>query len=172
MIGGLEEFVGSFTIGFTLVVMLIGLFGMIIPIFPGEILMWLAALGYGLVYGFNTMGIVIFAFITLFVIAGILADNVLMSARARQAGATWWSLFFGLVGGVVGTFFFPPIGGLVGAPLALFGFEYLHHRDRRKAFAVTKALLIGWGWSFVARFGLGLLTILLWAVWVWSGTNA
>lgn len=172
MIGGLEGFAGNITIGFTLVVMLIGLFGLVIPIFPGGVVIWLAALGYGLVYGFSTTGIVIFILITLLMIAGTLADNVLMGTRAKQAGATWWSLFFGLVGGVLGTIFFPPIGGLGGAPLALYGFEYLHHRDAGKALRVTKALLIGWGWSFVARFGLGFLKILLWGVWVWSGSNA
>ena len=35
----------------TLIVMLIGLFGLVIPIFPGGVVIWLAALGYSLCYG-------------------------------------------------------------------------------------------------------------------------
>jgi hypothetical protein len=30
-------------------------------------------------------------------------------------------------------------------------------------------LTIGWGLSFAARFGLGLVIVLLWVLWVWKG---
>lgn len=33
----------------TAIVMLVGLFGLLIPIFPGIVVIWLAALGYGVV---------------------------------------------------------------------------------------------------------------------------
>jgi hypothetical protein len=29
-------------------------------------------------------------------------------------------------------------------------------------------MAIGWGWSFVARFGIGLMMIALWAIWAWA----
>lgn len=172
MIGDFGPLIQGFTTGFIFVVMLVGLFGLVIPIFPGGVVIWLAALLYGLVHGFSTTGTVIFLLITLLMIAAALADNVLMNARALKEGASWWSVFFGITGGILGTIFFPPFGGLLGAPLFLYGFEYLHHRDWRRALRVTRGLLIGWGWSFVARFGLGLLKIGLWAIWVWSNTRA
>jgi uncharacterized protein YqgC (DUF456 family) len=39
-----------------LVVMLVGLFGLVVPVFPGITVIWLAALGYGVWSGFSTLG--------------------------------------------------------------------------------------------------------------------
>jgi hypothetical protein len=58
--------------------------------------------------------------------------------------------------------------GIAGALGALFLAEYIFSRDYRKALAVTKGMAIGWGWSFVARFGVGLMMIALWAIWAWA----
>jgi uncharacterized protein YqgC (DUF456 family) len=161
------------SIFFTALIMTVGLAGLVIPIFPGGVVIWLGALFYGVTNGFSTAGIIIFILITILMIAGSLADNILMGTRARKEGAAWISIFLGIVGGIVGTIFiFPPFGGLIGAPLALFGAEYLRDRDRRRALRVTRALLIGWGWSFVARFGLGVVKIILWAIWAWSNSGA
>src|SRR5512139_2415873 len=87
----------------TLVIMLVGLFGLIVPIFPGVTVIWLAALGFGVVKGFNTLGIWMFAIITLLWIAGMLVDNLFMAAGARQGGAAWSTLLLGILAGVVGT---------------------------------------------------------------------
>ncbi|MDH5508637.1 MAG: DUF456 family protein, partial [Anaerolineae bacterium] len=64
-----------------------------------------------------------------------------------------------------------PIGGLIAAPLGLFLTEYIQVGDSEKAMTVTKGLLVGCGWSFVARFGLGVLMIGLWIVWAVSLAN-
>ena len=54
-----------------LFVMLIGLLGVFLPILPGIELIWLAALGYGILHGFTWPGVFAFAGITLLLIAGI-----------------------------------------------------------------------------------------------------
>lgn len=152
--------------------MIFGLFGMVIPIFPGGFVIWLATLLYGLFNGFAGSGLVFFIVITTLMIAGIIIDDVLMAASARKHGASWWSLFFAFVGGVVGTFLLPPFGGLLLAPGLLYVTEYMRKSDGKKAWRVTQGLLTGWGWSFVARFGLGLLMICVWFVWVWTNSSA
>jgi uncharacterized protein YqgC (DUF456 family) len=156
----------SFTLALTLIVMLVGLFGLVVPIFPGGWVIWLAAGFYGLTNGFGTWGIVLFVFITLAAIAGSLVDNVLMGKEARRAGASWWSLLLAGAGGILGTIIAPPFGGLVGAPLFLLLAEWWQHRNWRKALKTTRGLAVGWGWSFLARFGIGVLMIMLWGVWV------
>lgn len=152
----------------TLLVMLVGLFGLIIPIFPGGVVIWLAALGYGLLNGFNTAGIVIMVLITLLMIAGALADNLFMGAGARRQGASWWSILIALATGLVLTFVVPPFGGLIGAPIALYIAEYVRRRDWDQAFQVTRGMLVGCGWAFIVRFTLGAIKIVLWAIWVWG----
>ena len=53
----------------TALTMLFGLFGLIIPIFPGNVVMWVAALIYGLVFGFGKLGGILFALIMNAVVA-------------------------------------------------------------------------------------------------------
>jgi uncharacterized protein YqgC (DUF456 family) len=149
--------------------MFVGLFGLIIPIFPGNVVMWLAALVYGLIFGFGVLGGIMFAIITLLMLVAVFADNVLMGAKARQNGASWGSIILALVAGVAGTLFFPPIGGLIAAPLVLYLMEYLRLRDGDQAAKVVKALIFGWGLAFVVRFGLGVVMLILWGIWAYFG---
>ena len=149
----------------TILTMLIGLFGLIIPIFPGNVVMWLAALVYGLVFGFGRLGGVTFAIITVLMLLAVAADNVLMGAKAREKGAAWGSIILALLAGVIGTIVLPPIGGLIAAPLVLFLMEKNRLGDSEEAKAVTKALLTGWGLAFLVRFGLGVIMFALWGIW-------
>ena len=151
------------------IIMLVGLFGQVIPIFPGTIIMWLAALGYGLAAGFGTLGIVIFIILTILMLASTILDNVMMGVGARQGGASWGTIAVALIAGVVGTIVFPPIGGLIGAPLAVYLLEYSRLKDTKAAWDALRGLATGWGLSFIARFGVGFLMMLLWWLWVWKG---
>jgi uncharacterized protein YqgC (DUF456 family) len=109
---------------------------------------------------------VFFGVNTLLMLVGVTIDNVLMSAKAHKEGAAWSSLVLGMLGGVVGTIVFPPLGGILAAPLVVLLFEYLRQRDLKNALRTVKGLLIGWGASFIVRFFIGLVMIGLWVVWV------
>jgi hypothetical protein len=156
---------------FTLVqiFMFIGLFGMLVPFFPGLVIMWLAALGWGIADGFSTWGIVLFALITVLMLFGGLVDNILMAAGARKGGSAWVTILIALFAGVAGTIVFPPFGGIIAAPLAIFLFEYIRIKDLRKAFKAFAGLTAGWGLSFLAKFAIGVVMMLLWWLWVRVG---
>jgi uncharacterized protein YqgC (DUF456 family) len=149
----------------SLIFMLVGLFGLIIPIFPGIIVIWLAVLAYGLVTGFNTLGWILFALITILLFVGVTIDNILMNARAHKEGAAWSSLILGMLGGILGTIFLPPLGGIITAPLVVLLVEFYRQRDFNKALRTLRGLLIGWGMSFIARFFIGVVMIGLWLAW-------
>ena len=149
----------------TLVIMFVGLFGLVVPVFPGIAVIWLAALGYGVATGFTTLGWVLFAVITVLFITGAVIDNVMMSAKAHKEGAAWSSLVLGILAGILCTIFFPPFGGLIAAPLVLLLLEYLRQRDFKKALATLRGLAIGWGSAFVVRFLIGAAMIGIWLVW-------
>jgi hypothetical protein len=131
--------------------------------------MWLAALVYGLVFGFGRLGWVMFTLITLLMLVATSVDNVLMGAKAREKGASWGSIILALIAGVVGTIMLPPIGGLIAAPLVLFLMEFQRLRNAEEAMAIVKALLIGWGLAFVVRFGIGVVMFGLWGLWAYFG---
>lgn len=148
--------------------MLGGLALLIVPIFPGITVIWLAAVIYGFVAGFDTLGIIMIVFITLGMIAGISADNVLMGAGALKGGASWLTIIVALVAGIAGTIIFPPIGGFIAIPIAIFLLELLRNREWRSAWRATRGMALGWGLSFLVRFGIGLVMIAAWLIWAFS----
>jgi uncharacterized protein YqgC (DUF456 family) len=155
--------------GLTQLFMLVGLFGLVVPVFPGIVIMWLAALGYGVITGFSGLGIAVFAVLTILMIAGTTIDNVLMGAGARKGGASWLSIGVALIAGIAGTLLWPPIGGIIAAPLSVLLIETLRTKDLSKSWLALRGLAAGWGLSFVVRFGIGLVMMLLWWLWVWKG---
>lgn len=147
--------------------MLVGLAGMVVPIFPGVTVIWALALLHGIIFGFSGAGGWLFAVITVLTVIGWVVDNVIVGGKARQGGARWTSIALAFVAGFVGSIFLTPLGGIAATLGALYLAEYAHRQDRTEAWAVTKSMAIGWGWAFVARFSIGLVMIGLWAIWAW-----
>ena len=156
-------------IGIAQLVMLVGLFGLIVPMFPGTVVIWGTALVYGFVSRYTTLGIVIMVLITILMITSSVIDNVLMGVGARKKGASWVTIGVALVAGIAGTIIFPPFGGLIAAPLAVLLLEYLRIRDLKKAWQALIGMVQGLGISFLVRFGIGMVMIVLWWFWVWIG---
>jgi uncharacterized protein YqgC (DUF456 family) len=152
----------------TLTFMLFGLFGLIIPVIPGLVIIWVAALGYGIASGFGTLGWIMFAIISLLMVAGSVIDNVLMGTQARQSGASWVSIAAALVFGIAGNFVLPVIGGLIAALLALFIAEWIRRKNWRESLKSVGGMAWGCGWAFVIRFIMGVVMIGLWMIWAWA----
>jgi len=165
----LTEFLGVAFPWVILIIMLFGWGGLVVPIFPGNVIIWGSALAYGLVTGFETRGIWLFAFITLLMFIATTADNVFMGAKAREAGASWRGIIIAVVAGVITSFFFTPIAGLIAAPTTLYITEYIRLKDSDEAMQITRGMIIGCGWAFIVRFGLGAVQIGLYAFWAFGG---
>ena len=148
-----------------LAVMLFGLAGLIFPILPGLLIIWVAALVYGLAQGFSWGSGAIFAVMTVLMLVGSVIDNVIMGASARQQGASWIAIAIATVLGIAGSVVFHPFGGLIAALLGIFGYEFVRLKDWRKALESTKGMAIGCGWSTLVRAGIGALMIGLWIAW-------
>ena len=156
---------------FTLFVLLVGLFGLIVPVFPGLTIMWLATLVYALIKNSadKMTGWDWFAFvlITLLMIGGNIADNIIIARKMRDHYIPWSSILLAFAAGIVASLFFTPLIGLVAAPLGLFLAELRRLKNRDEAISSTKAYMIGWGWAFGARFIIGLAITGLWMLWAW-----
>lgn len=155
----------------TLFVLLIGLVGLIVPIFPGLTVMWLGTLVYALLQSaaqrMTFWDWVLFAIITLLMIVGNIVDNIIIARKMRDKFVPWSSIILAFTASLIASLFLTPLVGLAVAPLALFLFEYRRLRDRTAALDATKAYMIGWGWSFAARFGIGVLILGSWMLWAW-----
>ena len=156
---------------FTLFVLLAGLAGLLIPIFPGLIVMWLATLFYALVEAsagkMNWVDWVLFAIITLLMIVGNVIDNIIIARHVREKNVPWGSILIAYAAGIIISLIFTPVAGIVASPAGLFLAEWQRLKDKKLAFSNTKAWLTGWGWSFAATFGIGVLMVILWGFWAW-----
>ena len=151
------------------VVMLLGLAGVVLPALPGLALIWLAALGYGLLAGWGASGPWLFGLITLLGLAGLGSELWVTSAGARVAGASGWSVLAGIVLGLIGLLFFSPIGAVIGLALGILGAEYLRLKDWRKALSAAGGTLASCGVSYGVKLLLGMVMIGAWVAWVLIG---
>lgn len=175
---GAEVFSQGLILFITLFVMLLGLIANFLPIFvPGTLVMWLAALGYGLLLGWDKLGWLAFSLITLFFILGIVADTIAGHLGAKMGGASWAAVLVGAVLGfvlgltasIVGT---PLLGCVVGLAATIGGVmwvEWRRHQDWNKAITATKGYLAGSAAGILARVisGFFMLGIFLARVYVW-----
>ena len=155
----------------TLFALIVGLLGLIVPVFPGLVVMWLGTLVYAILQNAagNMTGWkwVIFGVITILMIAGSIVDNLIIAYKMRDKYIPWSSILFAFAAGVVASIFFTPLIGLVAAPVGLFLAESRRLKDRDAAVDSTKAYMIGWGWAFGVRFLIGLVMIGFWMIWAW-----
>jgi uncharacterized protein YqgC (DUF456 family) len=136
-------------------------------VFPGLVINWLAILVYGVVSGFGIKGWIIFVLVTILMIVGNLMDNIMMGKKARESGASWFSIGTGYVAGLVVSFILSPIAGLAAAPISVFLIEFIRRRKWREALNVSRSLMVGWGWSIGIRITIGVAMIGLWMIWAW-----
>jgi hypothetical protein len=149
------------------IVMLVGLFSLILVVVPGLTVIWLAALIYGILTGFDFNSGLIFLAITISMIFGNMLDQILMGARAKRSGASWTGVLASMAAAFLFSILFPPFGGLVAALIVLFTIETVRLRNWRKAGESTREMAVGCASAVLARFATGVLMIGLWALWLW-----
>jgi len=156
---------------FTLFVLIVGLLGLIVPVFPGLTVMWLGTLVYALIQNaagnMNGWKWFLFSLITVLMIIGNIADNIIIARKMRDKYVPWSSIFWAFTAGIVASLFFTPLIGMVAAPAGLFLAEMSRLKNRAAAVDSTKAYMVGWGWAFGARFLIGSVMIGFWIHWAW-----
>lgn len=148
---------------------LIGLFlnvaGLVIPLYPAFLVMWLMGLGYLLAMGLEAAHIAFFAVFTLLALLGMLADNLLAGWGAARGGASPWVIGLALLVGLAATFLWPPLGGCIAMPLTVLLVETLRRQSLTHGWQALRGWLAGWGWALVVRVVLGLAMVGVWVLW-------
>ena len=156
----------------TLAILLVGLVGLIMPVFPGLTVMWLATLLYALLQAaagrMTGWDWFLFGLITILMLVGNVVDNLIIARKMRERFIPWSAILFAFGVSIVASIFFTPIIGLAAAPVALFLAEYRRLKDRDEAITSTKAYMVGWGWAFGARLLIGITMTGFWMLWAWA----
>lgn len=155
----------------TLFALIVGLLGLVVPVFPGLVVMWLATLVYAILQNAagNMTGWkwVLFGVITVLMILGSLGDNLIIARKMRDKYVPWSSILFAFAASLIASLFFTPLIGLIAAPVGLYLAENRRLKNSQAAVDSTKAYMIGWGWAFAVRFVIGMAMIGVWMIWAW-----
>jgi uncharacterized protein len=164
----------------TLVSMVVGLLGSVLPGLPGVTLIFLSALVYAIITDFRTVGAAILVVLFIFAAIAFVADFVATSYGARRFGASNWGTVGGAVGGIAGALIgllFLGIGSLFGLILGtiagVFLGEYLKRTrkgqegpgstgfDWRRASHAAGGVLVGYLASAGIQGLLGLASVIV-----------
>lgn len=151
-------------VGAVILAFVVGLFGTILPIIPGLIIIWLAALYYAaVIVGFDTFSPWVFVLITLISLAAGTSNIWLSALGAKTTGASWRTLVIGFIGAIAGTFLLPIplVGTIIGYAAGLVLAEYARLRELRPAMKAALGGVVGLGVSTAVEFIGALMMILL-----------
>lgn len=160
----MDSIIYSIGTGVVILAFVVGLLGTVLPVIPGLIIVWLAALYYAaVVVGFDVFSPWVFALITLIGLVAGTSNIWLAALGAKTTGASWRTLVVGFVGAILGTFFLPIplVGTVVGYAAGLVLSEYVRQGEWRPAVKSAFGGMVGWGVSTIFEFIGGLVMILL-----------
>lgn len=164
----------AFIFGIAVAAMFVGLLGIILPILPGVVLIWLTVLAYAVFEGFSSIGWITFTVITLIALVASTVDIWMPVVGSKKGGASKRAILLGLLGGLLGFFLLTPImpvvgsifGGIIGYAVGTLIGQYHKYRDWNLAVKASVGGITGWGLSLIVQMigGMLIMAIFLWQV--------
>jgi len=160
MVSAPLEVGGLMIMGITLLLMLL------IPVLPGQFIIWLLAMLYGVLAGWDKLGIWVAVILTLLMVVAAVVDAVAGWWGARRGGARTRSIAVGLGAGLVGIIFLNALGALLGILAGIVLMEYSARREWKPSLRAAGGYLLGLLVSLVVRFFIaaGMVGIFAWHV--------
>jgi uncharacterized protein YqgC (DUF456 family) len=150
-------------LGICSLIFMLGLFGSLLPVVPGSLIVWLGVMTHRLWLGADASVtwkiIIICGILTLL---GQVADFVMGVWGARRFGATWKGAVGAFVGAFVGFFIPPPLFWLIVGPIlgAIIG-ELAAGRSLRDGGKAGFGTVVGGVIAFALKFGISVCVIAL-----------
>ena len=146
----------------------VGVIGTVVPVIPGIGLIWIAALGWGLLTGFAGAGVFAMGFLTLLLVVGVFLGVRIPQRTATAEGLSAMGLVVGVILAIVGAIVLPVIGAAVGFVFGVWLLRYLDSRDAsaawRSSVRTIGALVTASAAQLVVATGMAIV----WAAWALS----
>ena len=155
------------TLVVTGLLMLVGLVGIVLPVLPGLLLVWLATALWAYDHP-NHSAWVVFAVAGVVYAVGVVTQYLVPGRRLKDAGVRTTTLLLAVVLAIVGFFVIPVVGALVGFVLGIYLVESTRHRDHRMAWTSTKHALKAVALSMGIELAAGFTIVIVWLVGVWQ----
>jgi uncharacterized protein len=146
----------------TLLVMLAGLIGSLLPVLPGTPLVLLAAIGHRLYFGEAGASNLVLGILAMLTLISMLFDFLAGMLGAKKFGATWRGMIGAVIGGIIGLFFNLP-GIILGPFLGAMLFEMLGDKEFKVAVKAGLGATVGLLLGVVGKFSIGVVMMILFA---------
>jgi uncharacterized protein YqgC (DUF456 family) len=143
------------------VLIAVGLAGVVIPLLPGLILVWVG-IGFWSFERSDGTGWLVFASVSVVLALGLIAKYALPGRRLREAGVPWITLALGVTLGVIGFFMIPVIGLPLGFVLGVYLAELGRLGSPGAAWPSTRAAVTAVGLSLLIELGAGMVAAAIW----------
>jgi len=143
-------------------VMAIGLVGILIPVLPGIVLVWLAGLAWAILDGGGLVRWSLFAVMTALTIGALIANVRIPAKSVTGTDAPRGTLWLASVFAIFGFFLLPVFGVLVGFCTGVLIAHLIATNDIHKAFDAMWATLRAFGKSVFIQGTCGFGICLLW----------
>ncbi len=147
-----------------------GVIGVVLPIIPGPLLIWLSALVWAWADGFQAVGWPTLLALGLLAILAELSDVALAAMGAKRGGASWFSMVVAGASAIVGFIIFNLIGALIGAFLGLLAWEtYRQGGALKQAWKASRGFMLGY---LAAMFVKMIFAAMMLVLFIWQAFYA
>jgi len=154
-----EQIIG---ISVTLVVMLIGLVGSVVPVLPGTPVVLIAAIGHRLYFGDASISNLFLIVLVILTGLSLLLDFLASMLGAKKFGATWRGMVGAVIGGIIGLFFNLP-GIILGPFVGALVLEMTGGKEFKVAAKAGAGAVVGLLLGVIGKFSICVMMIALFA---------
>lgn len=131
---------------------LVGFLGLIIPVIPDLVVIWLGVLIYAIGTKFSEISATTVILLGILSATTYLIDYASTVLGAKKYGASRRGMIGAIVGGIVGFFSFPPFGFLIGAILGIiFAEVIISGRTTKEGIRASKGAFLGFTLGFLIK---------------------
>ncbi|AEI11435.1 DUF456 domain-containing protein [Cellulomonas gilvus] len=152
--------VGEVVVG---LVVIVGLFGVVVQVLPGALLVLGAVVVWGVVTG-GVTGWTVVVVSVLATAAAAVGKYLLAGRHLKRGGVPSSTLVWGGIAGVVGFFVIPVVGLFVGFIGGTYLAEWVRVREPRPAWRATVAALQATGLTILVELAGALVCVVAWAI--------
>ena len=143
------------------VAFLVGFVGVIVPVIPSILLFWIGFIIYHFALDSSNLGWIFWVTAAVVTILVLFSEIIANSIFVKRFGGTRAGEYAAVIGVLIGTFVYPPIGIIVVPIIAVFIVEYYQSKDHKKSIRASIGSLI----PFLASSLFTLIVFLFLVVW-------
>ena len=125
------------------VIAVLGVLGTLVPIFPGTPLIVGAALINGLATDFSVVSMKLIIILVLLSVGAEISERFFSAVTTRKFGGSKYGIIGAIVGVLVGSILFPPLGIFIGPVLGAVVFELSTGKNLQESFKVGTGTVLG-----------------------------